>query len=41
MLLERYDWVSIEDNKNDGNDQILLLNHPHLYDVCVVSVYLN
>ena len=21
MLSERYDWASIEDNKNDGNDQ--------------------
>ena len=21
MLLERYDWASIEDNKKDGNDQ--------------------
>ena len=21
MLSERYDWTSIEDNKNDGNDQ--------------------
>ena len=41
MLSERYDWASIEDNKNDGNVQTLMLNHPHLYDVCVVSVYLN
>ena len=40
MRAECYAWVSIKDNKNDGNDQTLLLNHPHLYNVfCVVSVY--
>ena len=30
MHSERYDWASIEDNKNDGNVYTLLLNHSHL-----------
>ena len=40
MLSERYDWASIKDNKKDGNDQTLFLNHSHLYNVfCVVRLF--